>query len=142
VTANCSALLPDYTYMFRITDNCKVDSIIQTPLAGTIIDSLNSPLIVIIEAIDNSANSNQVSFTVTLKDTEPPMIIYDSTLKVVNYQIIDELYDKADLALLEMMKQFKEDSIYYDQNLQVTSAPARALNGGYRFWQWIPKDSI
>ena len=138
---SCAAVLPNYLPLVKISDNCTLASVLQTPAEGFILNS-TLPLTVTIKATDTSGNFREVQFTVTLIDTIKPTIEYVGPLVQVNYQIIDDLYDKADLALLQMMQTFKEDSLYYVQNLQVTTAPARAINGGYRVWQFLPKDSI
>ncbi|MFZ6052671.1 HYR domain-containing protein, partial [Halocola ammonii] len=73
LTDSCSTSLPDYITEMEeagsFEDNCDIQTVTQTPLAGTEISSATT---VIIEAIDINGNSTSCTFEVTLEDVESP----------------------------------------------------------------------
>lgn len=72
---SCSAVLPNYVDSVIVTDNCELKSVIQTPTAGTILDATNPQYTVSIIATDVFDNISSATFTVTLLDTIPPLIM-------------------------------------------------------------------
>lgn len=73
---SCTAELPDYTNIVTVEDNCKIDSIIQQPKPGYLLDSNNKVVEVYIRAYDISSNVTEIHFPVILLDTIPPVIKY------------------------------------------------------------------
>jgi hypothetical protein len=77
-SGNCIATLPDYTTSTTATDNCTASGSIvktQSPVAGTSLNGgHNSTQLVTITATDASGNFQTCTFTVTVKDTEVPVI--------------------------------------------------------------------
>lgn len=78
----CSAILPDYRDQITVRDNCAIENIVQVPVPGTILDANNMLTNVVIAATDNSGNTSSINFDVLIYDTEPPVIIPDSSLLV------------------------------------------------------------
>ena len=109
VGPNCTAVLPDYTTeeYVKIEDNCGIKSVIQTPLAGTILTADNPTVIVTIRATDLFDNFNEVSFPVTAKDSIIPNIT-PTGLLTDNWVKIHSLYDQADRLLAEQEQYFDE----------------------------------
>lgn len=70
---NCEVLLPDFTHLATVTDNCDTSFVItQQPIVGTVIsDSLNT---VTLSASDIAGNSDKTSFNVQVTDTLKPSI--------------------------------------------------------------------
>ncbi|MBL4755921.1 MAG: gliding motility-associated C-terminal domain-containing protein [Flavobacteriales bacterium] len=69
--ANCQIVIPDYTSMASITDNCSSLSsitVIQSPDAGTLVSGASSLQTVVITAQDQSGNSASCSFAITLEN--------------------------------------------------------------------------
>jgi len=93
--AGCQSPLPDYISKVTISDNCVIASVIQTPVSGFLLTSLNMITDVTIRATDNSGNFREVRFTVALLDTIKPVISID-TLSGYNVFKATEFYDLAD----------------------------------------------
>ena len=77
VATDCSATIPNYITATTITDNCTSTSdlsIAQVPIAGTIITGHNTMENITVTATDNSGNTNQCSFQVSLDDQSPPSL--------------------------------------------------------------------
>ncbi|MCX7551851.1 MopE-related protein [Xanthomarina sp. F2636L] len=68
-TSGCDFTIPDYTNLVTVTDNCSVNSLSQSPLAGTVISNHETTQEIVITATDASGNSNSSSFTITLLGT-------------------------------------------------------------------------
>lgn len=154
---DCQVPLPDYRDKIKATDNCGIVNISQTPSAGFIMGFPGASIEVKIRAEDNSKNFKQVKFKVTLLDTIPPVI--DTTLLMIDTEIerIDRLYDIADLAVYNKMKEFDEtfpyeqfgliaddqDSTYFKDRLIIYSDPGKAVTGiGHRFWTFQNNDTL
>ena len=74
VSSDCEAELPDYTASVVAIDNCDANlSIVQTPVAGTIITNDVNPVSLI--AIDASGNETEIIFDVAVIDDTAPEII-------------------------------------------------------------------
>jgi hypothetical protein len=71
--ANCSAALPDYTSLVSTGDNCGVQSVTQSPLAGTTVSSAGN-MTVTLTVTDVNGLTNTCTFTVTKADQTPPTI--------------------------------------------------------------------
>lgn len=154
---DCQVPLPDYRTLVKATDNCGIVTITQSPAAGFIMGFPGASIEVRIRAEDNSKNFKQVRFNVTLLDTIPPVI--DTTLLMVDNEIerIDRLYDVADLAVYNKMKEFDatfpyeqfgliaddQDSTYFKERLIIYSDPGKAVTGiGHRFWTFQNSDTL
>ena len=156
--STCMAPLPDYRPLAPAKDNCGVPVVTQDPEPGFILGYPGARVEVKIRATDNSKNYKQMKFFVTLLDTIPPTI--DSTLLTVDTEMdrIEELYNKADLAVLTKMEEFDAifpyerygivrddvDSTFYKKMMFISVPTAQAVTGkGNRFWQWQnPGDTI
>ena len=79
-----------------INDNCTATSdltISQIPIAGTSLTGHNMTQIITVTATDNSGNSNQCNFQVSVEDQSPPSltcppnqnVVVDSTCTTVSY---------------------------------------------------------
>ncbi|MEZ4685793.1 MAG: HYR domain-containing protein [Bacteroidia bacterium] len=74
--AQCNFLLPDYSTSAVPSDNCGVDTVIQTPAGGSVLLlGANAVEPVTLTVYDNAGNSKSCSFTVTLKDITLPTIV-------------------------------------------------------------------
>ncbi|MAM28582.1 MAG: hypothetical protein CMC13_06110 [Flavobacteriaceae bacterium] len=70
--ANCEFVVPDYTSLAFVIDNCDPNPLLsQSPIPGTIIATTT---VITIFAEDNNGNTDSCTFTVTLEDTTPPVI--------------------------------------------------------------------
>ena len=151
----CEAPLPDYLPMVTVSDNCALESIIQTPTPGFMLTGTAPVTTVIIKATDKAGNISQIAFNVVLKDTIAPVIIPNGLLLVdAEFERIDNLYNRADLAVVEKMKELDQtfpyeglgiprpptngdgiDSVYFKNVMLSWTARGHALTGeGVRFW--------
>jgi hypothetical protein len=74
--AQCNFLLPDYSTSAIPSDNCAVDTVIQTPTGGSVLLlGANAVEPVTLTVYDEAGNSTACSFTVTLKDISLPTIV-------------------------------------------------------------------
>ena len=72
---DCEFEIPDYTGLTTASDNCTPNpTVTQTPTAGTIISGHNTTQLITLTADDGNGNSDETTFTVTLKDVTPPVI--------------------------------------------------------------------
>ena len=121
VDQSCGAALPDYLAKIRVTDNCTIDTVEQTPTAGTWLTQPTTT--VLIEARDVFSNITNMMFTVTLIDTVPPTIeLTDSTLIGAVYEQIGSMYDKADMMLARQEWWFDSVFPWDDIQLQYTDS--------------------
>jgi len=146
IDSTCGAALPDYLPMIRVTDNCQVVSIEQSPSAGSWLTIPTTT--VLIRATDNFNNHTDLMFTVTLTDTIGPEIdVLDSTLLVKAYDTIDGLYDMADRMLAQQVW-FEEsmasdtlptaDEDYCNGIMLTWTDPCKAFTGeGFRIHTFI-----
>ena len=86
VDSNCSAVLPDYTPIVIVSDNCEVAALTQSPEVGSII-STNTE--VTITAIDGSGNTAWLDFDVVLLDTIPPTIMLNPDWAYTDQEVGD-----------------------------------------------------
>lgn len=145
VDASCGAALPNYVTKIRVTDNCQVVSVDQTPSPGSWLTVPTTT--VLIRATDNFNNQTDLMFTVTLIDTIAPTIeVTDTTLVTRVYEVVDGLYDTADRILARQVW-FEEstapDSLWTDEDfcnstLLTWTDPCKAFTGeGMRVWTFI-----
>lgn len=158
VGADCGAALPDYLPMIRVTDNCQVVSVEQTPSRGTWLTTPTTT--VLIRATDNFNNFTDMMFTVTLLDTVPPQItIADSSLITSAFDKMNTMYNAADrilafqdmwfdnnfpwetveiqytdsLGVVQIIKGIPEEfipsNLYCNRTLVTWTAPCHALTG-------------
>ena len=69
--ANCEFIVPDYTTMPSIIENCAVGVVMQSPAIGTVITGNQ---LITVDVIDVAGNSNTCSFMVIPLDTIAPVI--------------------------------------------------------------------
>jgi hypothetical protein len=75
VDTACNVIVPDYTTMFFVEDNCTNVEVFQYPPAGTIIpEAVNFSVDII--ARDAYSNSSGVMLNVIVLDTIAPVLIY------------------------------------------------------------------
>jgi hypothetical protein len=72
--ADCQAQLPNYLEQVVASDNCELFAVTQTPEPGYVLDAQNQVVNVTIRAQDVFNNSTEVTFSVTLLDTIPPVL--------------------------------------------------------------------
>ena len=151
VDSTCGAALPNYLTKIRVTDNCQVVSVDQTPSPGSWLAVPTTT--VLIRATDNFNNRTDLMFTVTLIDTVPPLIeLADSTLITDVYHKIDAVYNIADrmLAYSDLWSTAQiPDSIpvyenYWNDVLVAWTDPGHAFTGeGMRVWTFAhPGDTL
>jgi len=142
VDSTCGAALPDYRTKIKVTDNCEVESVEQTPSPGSWLTAKTTT--VLIRATDNSGNFTNMLFPVTLRDTKPPVItVTDSTLLYGAWDHIDKIYDEAERMLARQIwfeESIAPDSLITDEdfcnNILLTwTGPCKAFTGeGDRVW--------
>ena len=153
--AGCEAPLPNYVPRVTVTDNCGINSIVQTPAPGFLLTATNPVATVFIRAADISNNIAQFSFTVTLLDTISPIINWDTLMTDKSWDVLDYTYDFADKFILGKMQEFdenfpyeyynipKEDSTYYKNNMILWTPPAFAINKtGRRVITFVPDSAL
>ena len=150
VDQSCGAAMPDYLTKIRVTDNCEIDTVWQSPTFGTWLTApANNAMI---RAIDKFGNHTDVLFTVFLLDTIPPVITADTTMLVNAYGHIDNLYNTAERMLARQVW-FEEsqapDSLITDEDfcnstLLTWSDACKMFTGeGYRVHTFIsPADTV
>ncbi|MBE2208124.1 MAG: HYR domain-containing protein, partial [Saprospiraceae bacterium] len=80
--ANCSASLPDYTNLATTADGCGVQSVTQSPAAGTTVSGAGN-MTVTLTVTDVNGLTNTCTFTVTKVDNTAPSITCPSTQTLV-----------------------------------------------------------
>ncbi len=133
---SCKAILPDYRDQVTVRDNCGIESIIQSPPPGTLLDVTNMVVNVIIAAKDNSGNVSSINFDVVLLDETPPVIIPDSSLLTYTAEQRSSLLTAYHTSLGKEMHAAANgpDSIWMYSYLQDTST-----------WEvnpWLDSDSV
>lgn len=155
-TNDCSAPIPNYLQKVTATDNCEIVSLIQSPVAGTMLTPTNKVANVTITARDASGNTQQLTFTVTLLDTIKPKFIVAPDLMALSVEQIGDIYNHADklieyqLAVMDKqvadttvfpesqfpnLRNVYEDSTYYKRMMLTWTSPGHAITGyGSRVW--------
>ncbi|MCR9172211.1 MAG: HYR domain-containing protein [bacterium] len=72
VNATCQFILPDYTALATVNDNCPGTSVTQSPAPGTAVGL--GVTVITLTATDVSANSANCTFNVTVSDAQAPTI--------------------------------------------------------------------
>ncbi|MDZ4807426.1 MAG: HYR domain-containing protein, partial [Bacteroidota bacterium] len=73
--SGCLATLPDYTTTVGLTtDICGIQSITQSPVAGTILAANVTSIVVTFTARDNNGNNSTCTRTITFVDNTPPIV--------------------------------------------------------------------
>ncbi|MBP8239414.1 MAG: HYR domain-containing protein, partial [Saprospiraceae bacterium] len=80
--ANCTATLPNYTSLATTSDNCGVQSVTQSPEAGTTVSGAGN-MMVTLTVTDINGNETECTFTVTKVDNTPPSITCPATQTLV-----------------------------------------------------------
>ena len=70
--ASCNFTLPDYTGLVTATDNCGVPTLVQSPVAGTVISGTTT---ITMTSTDANGNISACTFDVTLNDVTPPTAV-------------------------------------------------------------------
>ncbi len=70
---NCSATLPDYAVLAISDDNCAVQSITQSPLAGTTVSAAGN-MSIVLSVTDVNGNTSSCTFTAMKVDNTAPTI--------------------------------------------------------------------
>ena len=102
--SNCEFIVTDFSSLVTVTDNCNVNpTITQNPPIGTV---LMDDSVVSITVTDNSGNSSNCSFTLSLLDTISPTIscpssiteYYDSNCEFIlnDYTSFTTFFDNCD----------------------------------------------
>lgn len=76
VDANCDYTLPYFPLegIGTITDNCNIDTVIQTPSAGTVLSNSGTVSTITLDTYDSTGNVTSVNFDITLTDSIAPII--------------------------------------------------------------------
>lgn len=150
---DCTASLPNYVERVIVTDNCALATIIQTPSPGFLLTAVNQITNVTIRATDVFNNFSEITFSVTLLDTIPPVITYDELL-ASTWLEVNNLYNRADRMIADLMEHVDEtfpyedfgvirddaDSTYYKRIMLTWTGAGHAKTGkGYRFWTFPAK---
>lgn len=81
-TASCNFILPDYTGLSVVSDNCDSSPVLtQSPVAGTVITTNTT---ITFTATDASGNSNNCTFDVVLTDVIAPVLSDLSDLSIID----------------------------------------------------------
>src|SRR5690606_38106677 len=78
----CEAALPDYTGLGTADDNCGVQSVTQSPVAGTVVSGAGN-MIVTLTVTDINGLTNCCTFTVTKVDNTAAIITCPATQTLV-----------------------------------------------------------
>jgi hypothetical protein len=77
---NCAAILPDYRELLTVGDNCGVTTLVQMPIAGTMVEDTGE-IAITFTATDANNNSMSCSLNVIKVDTLTPIIqCFDKTV--------------------------------------------------------------
>jgi hypothetical protein len=158
VDQTCGAAVPNYIPMFTYSDNCGIDTVEQTPTAGTWLTLKDNPVTtILIRAKDYGNNVTDMMFTLTLIDPIPPTIeLLDSTLITDNLTKINNAYNMADrmLAYQELWfdSAFDYDAVgipdtlqpfqqYFNKILVTWTTPMLAFTGTGGRWHTFINES-
>lgn len=73
--ANCNFVVPDYTGLTTVADNCGTTTITQSPIVGTVISGHGTLQTITLTADDGNGNTHSTAFEVTLADVTAPTIV-------------------------------------------------------------------
>ena len=71
---SCDFAIPNYTGLVSTSDACGTVTVSQSPTVGTVISGHNTTQLVTLTADDGNGNTNDTTFTITLKDVTNPTI--------------------------------------------------------------------
>jgi ELWxxDGT repeat protein len=91
VDSNCQFILPDYMPLLTVTDNCGVDTVIQSPTAGTVFNK-GAVITVNIIATDINGNNSTCSFIITV---EGPVADFTSDVSAGCYPLPVSFTDQS-----------------------------------------------
>jgi hypothetical protein len=121
---SCSVALPDYRDQITVKDNCEIKSVVQLPVPGTVLTPANPFVTVIIEATDVFDNKSSIQFTVIIDDSQPPVIIPDSSLLAQDFESTSQIMTAYHNSLGRFMDQHGGmDSTFHKQQLVTISGP-------------------
>jgi hypothetical protein len=89
VDETCSAILPDFTEMVIVGDNCSVVNVTQVPMPGIVIQATTTVRIV---ATDQTGNLKAVDFDVVIMDTIAPTIMLNPEWLGYTDQEVTDMY--------------------------------------------------
>lgn len=75
VGPSCSVPIPDFRGLVTTSDNCEVDTLVQSPSPGTVIVGSGFNTLVTMTATDQSGNTGTCTFNFNVLDTIPPVAI-------------------------------------------------------------------
>lgn len=97
--ADCQAQLPNYLEQVVASDNCELFAVTQTPEPGYVLDAQNQIVNVTIRAEDVFHNSTEVTFSVTLLDTIPPILEWPEGPVSMTDEDVGNLYRNWEAAI-------------------------------------------
>ena len=89
VDETCSAILPDFTEMVIIGDNCSVVNITQVPMPGIVIQATTTVRLV---ATDETGNLKAMDFEVVIMDTIAPTMMLNPDWIGYSDQEVGDMY--------------------------------------------------
>ena len=101
--ASCQALLPDYTQIVTVSDNCAISSYTQVPVPGTVLSVSNPQVNVVLRAVDVSGNTSQRNFNVVLLDTIAPVFNFPAEMLSYTPEQINGMYLAFETSQKEMI---------------------------------------
>ena len=98
--ADCDFTIPDYTSLVTTSDNCGTVTVTQSPLLGTVLSNHNTTQLITLTADDGNGNTNDTTFTITLKDVTNPVFTSSPTDNNVNVDALDCTFTIPDYVAL------------------------------------------
>ncbi|MDX2442750.1 MAG: gliding motility-associated C-terminal domain-containing protein, partial [Bacteroidales bacterium] len=90
---NCQFVIPDYTLLVTINDNCDSNpAVTQSPVAGTILSGSGTTQEIILLASDASGNEAECRFNILLQDNALPFVVSLSDTLVMVQEGIYETF--------------------------------------------------
>jgi hypothetical protein len=89
IDETCSAMLPDFTEMVIVGDNCSVVNITQVPMPGIVIQATTTVRLV---ATDETGNLKAMDFEVVIMDTIAPTMMLDPEWVSYTDKEVGEMY--------------------------------------------------
>lgn len=85
IDATCKFTIPDYTGLLIASDNCDPSlTIVQSPVVGTVIYDAGTTQTISFIVTDDSGNSSNCSFVVTLVDVQVPVLTCTPNVNIGN----------------------------------------------------------
>jgi len=114
VDENCNAVLPDYSQLVMVQDNCNNPSLYQAPEPGTIITETTN---VEMKAVDVYGNHSEMYFDVVLLDTIPPTMMLNPDWAYTDKEVSDmyrTFYGHTQLRFIKYNEEYAGDTIEYE----------------------------